>query len=91
MAVPQDADARIAVDDRGDGLAHSHVVEGNVAGVQPQGVVAMGRANHRLNLVMLDIGIVLAPVGDPAPVGLQPTGQGNSAVPLPNWATFCSK
>ena len=91
VTVLQNLDAPLAVNAHGDGLAHSHVVEGNVAGVQPQGVVAMGGANHRLNLVMPDIGIVLAPVANPVPVGLQRTSQGNGAVPLPNWATFCPK
>ena len=74
--VLQDADTSLAVDDHRDSLADPHVVEGGVAGIQPQGLVAAG---GDLNLVVLNVGVELTSVADPAPVdGL--AGQHGSGV-----------
>ena len=60
----------ISVNGHYHGLPDPDIVKGFVAVIDPQAEVAAGGPDYGDNLVVVHVGLVLAPVSDPVPVGL---------------------
>ena len=70
MDIQGHGDAGDIVKSHFDGLAHPHVVKGRITLVRPYIFLASGGPDHGHHLVVVHVGIVLAEVTYPVPVGL---------------------